>query len=148
MDRVQPLLVFGGRTVFGVLLAVVLSMVGIGIAWGSYVFFGASSRSTLLALFTVGAGVGAGLGGFLAWLRIEGDPGPVLLATVLLALLAGIGGAWGGYEFGGRQEVPCCAKADIGPVTYTAFGAAVASNGAVLVVSVARSFYGRMAARR
>jgi hypothetical protein len=143
MDRAQPLLVFGGRTVLGVLLAVVLSMAGIGIAWGLYVFFGASSRTTLLTVFMVGAGVGAGLGGFLAWLRIEGDPGPVLLATVLLALLAGIGGAWGGYEFGGRQEVPCCAKADITPVTYTALGAAVAANGAALMVSAAR----RLAAR-
>jgi hypothetical protein len=144
MDKFQPLLILAGRTVFGVLLAVVLSTVGIGIAWGSYVFFGASSRSTLLTLFTVGAGVGAGLGGFLAWLRLEGDSRPVLLVTVSLALLAGIAGAWGGYEFGGRQEVPCCAKPDITPVTYTAFGATVAANGAALAVGAAR----RLAARR
>jgi len=143
MDKFQPLLILAGRIVFGVLLAVVLSTVGIGIAWGLYVFFGASSRSTLLTLFTVGAGVGAGLGGFLAWLRLEGDSRPVLLATVSLALLAGIGGAWGGYEFGGRQEVPCCAKADITPVTYTAFGATVAANGTVMVVGLARQLTAR-----
>jgi hypothetical protein len=137
-------MVAAGRTLFGVLLAVVLSMAGVGIAWGLYVFFGAVSRTTLLTLFMVGAGVGAGLGGFLAWLRIEGDPWPALLGTALLALLAGIGGAWGGYEFGGRQEVPCCAKADITPVTYTALGATVAANGAALAVSAAR----RLAARR
>ena len=148
MYKFQPFLILAGRIVFGVLLAVVLSTVGIGIAWGLYVFFGASSRSTLLTLFTVGAGVGAGLGGFLAWLRLEGDSRPVLLVTVSLALLAGIGGAWGGYEFGGRQEVPCCAKADITPVTYTAFGATVAANGAALAVGLARSFRGRMTARR
>jgi len=143
MDKFQPLLVLAGRIVFGVLLAVVLSTVGIGIAWGLYVFFGASSRSTLLTLFTVGAGVGAGLGGFLAWLRLEGDSPPVLLVTVSLALLAGIGGAWGGYEFGGRQEVPCCAKPDITPVTYTAFGATVAANGAALAVGLARQLTAR-----
>jgi hypothetical protein len=119
-------------------LAVVLSMVGIGIAWGLYVFASASSRTTLLALFMVGAGIGAGLGGFLAWLRLEGDSRPALLATALLALLAGVAGAWGGYQFGGHQEVPCCAKPEITPVTYTALGATVVANGVALVVGVAR----------
>ena len=143
MHRFQPVLVVAARTVLGLLLAVVLSMVGIGIAWGLYVFSSASSRTTLLALFMVGAGVGAGLGGFLAWLRIEGDSRPALLATALLALLAGIAGAWGGYQFGGRQGVPCCAGPAITPITYTTLGATVVANGAALVVGIAREVMSR-----
>ena len=56
MDIVEPVLVLAGRTALGVLLATVFGVVGIGIAWAMFVFFGAVSHVTLLVLFMCGAG--------------------------------------------------------------------------------------------
>ncbi len=42
-----PGLVYLGRAVLGVLLAAMLSVIGIGIAWGMFVFWGAVSHVTL-----------------------------------------------------------------------------------------------------
>jgi hypothetical protein len=92
----------------------------------------------------VGAGLGAGLGGFLAWLRLEGDAFLLLLMAAALVAAAGIGGAWGGYEFGSRQEVECCAMPTVTPVTYTAVGATVAASGAAMVFSLARDLLSRL----
>jgi len=135
MDRVQPVLVLVGRAVLGVLLAAVLSVIGIGIAWGMFVFWGAVSHVTLLLLFMTGAGVGAGIGSFAAWLRIDLAPRTsVLMAVAMVLILAGIGGAWGGFQFGGTREVACCVGPAIGPITYTTMGATIAANGAALVM--------------
>ena len=144
MDRVQLVLVLAGRTVLGVLLATALSMVGIGIAWAVFVFSGAVSLVTLLSLFMSGAGVGAGLGAFLAWLRIDGiPPWPMLLAAALALVLAGIGGAWGGFQFGSGQEVACCVGPAITPITYTALGATAATNTAALAIGVSHEMNAR-----
>jgi hypothetical protein len=138
MVSVQAVLVFVGRTGLGIVLAIVLSMVGMGIAWGLFVFFGARSLTTLLSLFMVAGGIGAGLGGFLPWLRLERNPLPVLITTMLLVVLAGVVGAWGGYQFGAHQEVTCCAKPDITPLAYTGVGAAVVANVVSLALVTAR----------
>ena len=128
-------MVFGGRTVLGVLLAVTLSVIGIGIAWGMFVFWGAVSHTTLLLLFMTGAGVGAGIGSFGAWLRIDLAPRASVLATMaLVIILMGIGGAWGGFQFGGTREVACCVGPTIGPITYTVIGATIAANVAALAM--------------
>ncbi len=133
MDRVQPVLVLVGRALLGVLLAAVLSVIGIGIAWGMFVFWGAVSHVTLLLLFMTGAGVGAGIGSFAAWLRIDLAPRTsVLAAMAMVLILAGVGGAWGGFQFGATREVACCVGPAIGPITYTTFGATIAANGAAL----------------
>jgi hypothetical protein len=144
MDRVQPVLVLVGRIVLGVLLASLLSVIGIGIAWAMFVFFGAVSHATLLVLFMSGAGIGAGLGGFFGWLRIDWvPPWPLLLGVVLALVLAGIGGAWGGFQFGANQEVPCCVGPAIGPITYTALGATAGANAAALAMGVAHEIKAR-----
>ncbi len=144
MDRVQPVLVLVGRTVLGALLATVFSVVGIGIAWAIFVFSGAGSHATLLALFMGGGGIGAGSGSFLAWLRVDWvPPWPMLLAAVLAPVLAGIAGAWGGFQFGANQEVVCCAGPDITPITYTALGATAAANAAALLMGIAHEIKSR-----
>lgn len=143
MDSVQFLLVLALRTVLGVGLAIVFTVIGIGMAWGLFVFSGVQSLNTMLWFLMTGAGIGAGLGGFTAWLRLEGHTWPVLLATASLAAAAGVGGAWGGYEFGARQELECCAMPTVTPVTYSAMGATVVANGAVIVFGLARAALGR-----
>ena len=118
MDIVRPVLVLVGRTVLGLLLSSVFSVIGIGIAWSMFVFFGAVSHATLLVLFMIGAGVGAGLGSYVAFLRVDWIPtAPILVVMGLTLLLAGMGGAWGGFLFGANQEVECC----VGPRCYPHF---------------------------
>ena len=137
------ILTFAGRAGLGVLLALTLSMMGTGIAWGLYVFSGAVSRTTLEAMFIAGAGIGAGLGGSLAWLRIQGNPRSILIPTMLVTLLAGVGGAWAGYDYGSNREIECCAKPAIGIFSYAAFGATLAANAEVLLLSIAREIITR-----
>jgi|KNS12BottometaT_FD_k123_713_1 hypothetical protein len=139
MDIVQPVLVLAGRTVLGVLLAIVFSVIGIGIAWAMFVFFGAVSHGTLLVLFMIGAGLGAGLGSYIAFLRFDWAPTtPVLAAMGLTLVLAGMGGAWGGFQFGANQDVECCVGPAVSPIGYTAMGATLGAIAAALVMSIAR----------
>ena len=138
MDLIQPVLVLAGRTVLGLLLWAVFSVIGIVIAWAIFVFFGAASHATLLVFFMIGAGLGAGLGGYIAFLRVDRTPPPpILLAVGLSLLLAGIGGAWGGFQFGANQEVECCVGPAVTPITYTSMGATLGANAAALVIGVA-----------
>ena len=138
MAIVQPGLVLAGRTVLGLLLAAVFSVIGIGIAWAMFVFFGAVSHATLLVLFMCGAGLGAGLGSYIAFLRVDWvPPAPMVAAIGLVLLLAGVGGAWGGFQFGANQEVECCVGPAVTPITYTALGATLGANAAALVMGVA-----------
>lgn len=117
------------RTLIGALLGIVLSVIGIGTAWGLYVFFGAASHSTLLTMFLIGAGLGAGVGGYVSAMRVDrAPPWPYQLLIGLALVLAGIAGAWGGYQFGATREVECCVGPSITPITYTAMGATVGAN--------------------
>ena len=129
MDIVQLVLVLAGRTVLGLLLAAVFSVIGIGIAWATFVFFGAVSHATVLSLLMSGAGAGAGVGALVAWLRVDRVPRwPMRLAGALALVLAGIGGAWGGYQFGAGQEGGCCGGPAITPNPSPAPGAPAATN--------------------
>ena len=136
--RVQPIVVLAMRIVIGFLLGIVLSTVGVGVAWGLFVFSGAVAQTTLLAMLMSGAGIGAGLGGFLAWLKVDGNSRLIVIASISLALLGGVGGAWGGYYYGANRELECCAGSAIKPFAYTAFGATVVANVAVLLLGIAR----------
>ena len=131
-------MVFAGRTALGLGLGSGFSVAGIGIAWGFFVFSSSRSLDTMLWSLMIGAGLGAGLGGFLAWLRLDGENLLLLLAAAILAAAAGIGGAWGGYAYGARQTVECCAMPTVTPITYTAAGATLVASGAAMVFSLAR----------
>jgi len=126
------------RTGLGILIALVFSMVGVGLAWVLYSFSGALSRTTLEVMFIAGAGLGAGLGGVLAWLRFDGNPRSILIPTTLMAFLLGVTGAWAGYEYGINREFDCCAGPEIAPFSSAAYGAVLAVNGALLVLGIAR----------
>jgi hypothetical protein len=139
MERVQPVLMVVLRISVGSALALTLSVIGIGIGWGIFVFSGAESYFALLTTLMTAAGIGAGLGGALAWLRLDGDTFPTLSIVAVIASLAGVAGAMGGFEYGAVQDEPCCAMPSITPMSYTAFGATVAANIAALLASIARN---------
>ena len=131
------------------MLGIVLSMMGTAVGWGLFVFSSVQDVDALLWAVTSAAGLGAGVGAVLAWIRLDRETWWSILIKLLTAFVVGIGGAWAGYEFGSQQEVECCAMPDISPITYTAFGATVAANVAVIVVSliwdsVARRRYRRL----
>ena len=88
-------------------------------------------------LFAAGAGIGAGVGGYLAWLRLDHVPSwQGHLGTVLALAVAGAGGAWGGFQFGASQEIACCTGPAITPITYTALGATAVANVLALAMGV------------
>ena len=134
----RTILVLAGRTLLGFLMAMSLGPLGAGIGWALYVFSGAMSLNTLLGLLMGGAAVGAAAGVLLAWLRFDYNSPLWLGATAVVLLLAALAGAWGGYQYGAVQEVPCCAGPDITPIAYVALGAAVTANGMGLVLSITR----------
>jgi hypothetical protein len=119
-------------------LAIVLSMLLLGIAWGLYIFSGAVSKTTLLVMSIAGAGLGAGLGASLAWLRIDRNPPLVLTLMFALGILGGVLGGWAGYQYGSNKEVECCAMPETAPFTYTAFGATLGANALVFALIIAR----------
>ena len=139
-EKAGPFLVPIGRTVLGACLGIVLCMIGIGVAWGVFIFFGSQSVNIWLGSLFFGAGLGAGIGCFFAWLRIDGDATLALLMTAVIIIGAGILGAWGGFEYGSTVEVECCAMPTKSPIYYTAMGATVLANAAGLLIAAARAF--------
>ena len=142
-ERMGPYLVPVGRTVIGLTLGVVLSMIGIALAWSLYIFFGGQSIDTWLASLFLGAGFGAGTAAFVAWLHLDRENSRVLILTALFVVGVGIAGAWGGYQYGSNQEVECCAMPTVSPVYYTALGSSVMANAAGIVFAAARAFITR-----
>lgn len=136
MERSRPLFVLSVRTLFGVLIGGTFGFLGVGIGWGSFVFFGARSGDTLLLLFICGAAVGTTIGVFLAWMNLDGNSAVRVIATSVLFLMVAIGGSWGGYQYGSVQYVPCCASPDITPITYIVVGAVLATNVVALILNV------------
>ena len=142
-EKVGPYLIPVVRAAVGVALGVVLSFMGIAIAWGLFIFFGVQSLDVWLWSLYSGAGLGAGTAAFVAWLHIDRETGLVLLATAVVVVGAGIVGAWGGFEYGSNVEIECCAMPTKSPVYYTALGSAAAANIAGLTFAAGRAFLTR-----
>jgi hypothetical protein len=138
LDNIQPLLILLVRAALGFGLAFSFSMVAVAFAWGMYVFAGATSQITLLALFTSGAGIGAGMGNSPLWLSVNYNTLSVIVRNVAISILAGVGGAWGGYWYSAHQVVECCAKPGVAPFTIVALGAAVVAGVVGLALGIAR----------
>jgi len=142
-DRLGPFLLPIGRTVLGVALGVVLSMIGIAIAWALFVFSGSRIADAWFASLYFGAGLGAGTAAFAAWLHIDQERPLVLALTAAIVVGAGVLGAWAGFEYGSTQEVECCAMPTKSPVYYTALGSVVGANVAGVVFAAARAYLTR-----
>ena len=143
IEKLGPFLVPIGRTVAGLVLGVVLSMMGIALAWALFIFSGVQSIEAWLGSLFIGAGIGAGIGGFVAWLHLDRESSLILVLMAAVVVGAGIFGAWGGYEYGSTVEVECCAMPTKSPLYYTALGSAVVANAGGVAFAVARAFLNR-----
>ena len=133
-DILRSAALLSGRIILGLGFSLILSMVCLAVAWGLYIFSGSSTRMTWLVMLMAGASIGAGLGAYLGWLKLDRHHWPSIIATILLATAGGLLGAIGGYEYGVNREIGCCAEPRTGPFTFAALGSAVAANVAIYLV--------------
>ena len=131
--------IIAGRAGLGLLLALVLSYIGVWVAWGLYYFFTDTSSKPLRdAMFLGGAAVGAALGGSLTWLRIDGNTLPAVLVIGAAALVGGIAGSWIGFEYGLNREIKCCSDPPVNAFSYAAVGATVVANLGTFLLGIVR----------
>ncbi len=133
-DIFRSAALLSGRIILGLGFSLILSMVCLAVAWGLYIFSGSSTRMTWLVMLMAGASIGAGVGAYLGWLKLDRHHWPTIAATILVAIAGGLIGAMGGYEYGVNREIECCAEPRTGPFTFAALGAALAANIAVYLV--------------
>ena len=88
------------RIIAGLALAMVLSFMGILAAKVLIASTGGADwpEWLLRVVWYSGGGLAAGLGSFLAWIP-TGSPRLGVLLILVLVLLAGLGGAWGGWYY-------------------------------------------------
>ena len=127
-DIFRAAAIIGGRALLGLGLGIVLSMVGLAIAWGLFIFSGAGAKSTFMIMSMVGGGIGAGIGANIAWIRLDRQQRLTIILTLLLCVAGGVIGGMIGYQFGANREIECCAEPSTTPFTYTAFGATIGAN--------------------
>ena len=138
-DGIHRLALFGGRVALGLCLGIVLSMVGLVIAWGLFVFSSSSDRTVFMAMNMVGAGIGASIGVNIAWIRLDRQQRTALVLMFLVCLAGGVIGALLGYQYGANREVDCCAEPRTTPFIYAAFGATIGANAILFLTSAAIS---------
>ena len=83
-----------------------------------------------------GAGLGAGIGAYVAWLKLDRSSWSFVSVAILMAVAGGVLGSLAGYQYGANREIQCCAEPQTAPFTYTAFGAAFMANAAMYLAVV------------
>ena len=136
-EGVHSILGYAARGALGVALAVALGVGGVVAGRGLYIFSGSIAWSPWFWLMVCGAGVGAGLGSYMAWL-VGGTPRPATVSSIMLLAIASLGvvGGWVGYHWGETQEVACCARPPNSAVAFTVFGAVVGANSVAALLGI------------
>jgi hypothetical protein len=142
-DIVRRLAILAARALLGLGLGIVLSMTGLAIAWGLFIFSGASEKSTFMIMSMAGSGIGAGIGPSISWMRLDRQQKAVIVLTLLLCVAGGVIGGLTGYQFGANREYECCAEPGTTPFTHTAFGATIGAN-VIMYLAIAAIAAGRL----
>ncbi len=137
----ENLVPFLARIALGVFLALLLAgityIMGLGIVvsfWG---------RTPLIVDVTAisAIGVGAGVGGSLAWADLDAPRSQILLG-VMVGILAALGGAWVGLQYGRTVYIPG-GMPGIAELSGILRGAVIAGNVAPIVLGVIRASWSR-----
>ena len=99
-DLRQYLAGYLGRTALGLGLALVAAGLGVILARMGLLLFGVTSWVGWLAMLLGGIGLGAGLGSATAWLWLKGMGNRFSSFLALVAVTAGMGGAWLAFRYG------------------------------------------------
>ena len=137
-----------GRTALGIGLALVAAGIGVILARMGLLLFGVTSWVGWLAMLLGGIGLGAGLGSVTAWLWLKGMGSAFSSFLALVAVTAGVGGAWVAFRYGTGVETECCASPTMGPLAYAVVGAVILSNLATLGCGVTGQTAARILRRR
>ena len=127
------MLVILARLLLGIVLGTLLAIGGYFVGW--YIAFSLPAGVPRMPFLIAPAGIGGGVGTFLAWwLDLEGssDRNSLLaVAALVLAVVFALGGAWGGFWYGEDIEGTRVWRH---PTTQAILnGTVIASNMALLV---------------
>ena len=106
----QYLAGYAGRTLLGLGFALVLGGLGVMLGRMGLLLFGVTSWFGWLSMLVGGIGIGAGLGAVIAWLWVKGTGPTFSVILGIIAVAAGIVGAWYGFVYGTGVEPECCAS--------------------------------------
>ena len=137
-----------GRTALGIGLALIAAGLGVILARMGLLLFGVTSWVGWLAMLLGGIGLGAGLGSVTAWLWLKGMGSAFSSFLALVAVSAGVGGAWLAFRYGTGVEPECCASPTMGPLSYAVIGAVILANLATLTCAVTGQTVARVLRRR
>ena len=134
------MLVIAARLGFGVIITPALAGMGMLLGRVFHDFYGFTTWSPLYWSLMVGVGIGAGMGGYVAWLAMSEGRKPNIILMFMLVAVVGMGlvGAMVGFEFAKTLErcvgwCPALAR----PMAYSILWATVASNAAALILNIA-----------
>ncbi len=127
---------FVSRIALGFFLALIFAGVGYVIAFAILVSFWELAPLTIEVTAISAIGVGAGVGGSLAWADLDAPRSQILLG-VMVGILAALGGAWLGLQYGRTVFFPA-GMPGIAELSGILRGAIIAGNLAPMVLVVIR----------
>ncbi len=142
----ENLVPFLARIALGVLLALLLAGVTYIMALGIVVSFWERTPLIVDVTAILAIGIGAGVGGSLAWADLDGSRSQILLG-VTLGALAGLGGAWVGLQYGKTVYI-MGGMPGIAELSGIIRGALIAGNLVPMVHGVARAGWSRYRSTR
>ena len=136
-DIFRRLAALSARALLGLGLAIVLSMIGVVIAWGLFIFSSSHDRTVFIVMNIIGAGIGASIGVNIAWIKLDRQQKAALALLLLFCMAGGVVGGLLGFQYGANREFECCADPRTSPFLYVAFGATIGANVIMYLASAA-----------
>ena len=128
---------FAARLVLGFFLALIFAGVGYVVAFAVLVSFWELTPLTVEVSAISAIGVGAGVGGSLGWADMDAPRSRILLGA-MLGILAALGGAWVGMQYGRTVFIPA-GMPGIAELSGILKGAVIAGNLGAMVLGVIRA---------
>ncbi len=137
-DNLLPVAV---RIALGVFLALIFAGVGYVISWAILVSSWELTPLTVEVTAISAIGTGAGVGGSLGWVDLDA-PRPRILLGAMVGVLAALGGAWLGLQYGRAVFIPA-GMPGIAELSGILKGAVIGGNLAPVVLGLIRVGWSR-----